>query len=421
MLSKTKVRVGIGAAAALALAAGALTTAYASPWGHGNGNAGYSAANWSPNLATGTTTLKAVSSTIPANGDVNPYGVAVVPHSVGNLVAGDVLVSNYNNKANLNGTGTTIVQINPATGKQTLFAWLTAARLPSTCPGGLGLTTALVVLKNGWVVVGSLPSTDGTAATVKSGCLIVLNSIGHAKIVITGWQGWTINGPWGMTAWDQGEDVQLFVTNILNGVAGHMGQQVNQGTVVRIKLDVSRQYFRIESATVVASGLPEMTSTAGFAQGPTGVALIGSSLFVSDTLGNRIARIDHATSRNTSGGLGGTVAEAGLLQGPLGLTALRGVLLAANGNNGNLVAISPAGGIALVKALDTTAAAGMQPGAGSLFGLAPSWDGKWVFYVDDLKNNLNAVGPLQGTGSSTSSGGSSGYSSDSGSGSAGSN
>ena len=398
-MSRTKFRVGVGAAAAVAIAAGALTTAYASPWGHRNSlvnvNASASVKHWSPNLVTGTTTLKAVASTVPANGDVNPYGVAVVQHSVGNLVAGNVLVSNYNNKANLNGTGTSIVQINPATGKQTLFAWLTPSRLPSTCPGGLGLTTALVVLNNGWVVVGSLPSKDGTAATVNSGCLIVLNSLGHAKIVLTG-RG--IMGPWGMTAWQHGDDVTLFVTNILNGVAGHMGQQVNKGTVLRINLDVTRQTFILKSATIIGSGFPEMASKAGFVQGPTGVALIGTSLYVSDSLANRIARIDRASTRMNSAGLGATTAEAGLLQGPLGLTALHGVLLVANGNNGNLIGVSPTGATALVKSLDTTAAAGSMPGAGALFGLAPSWDGNWVFYVNDLQNNLSAAGPLRNNG-----------------------
>ena len=54
--------------------------------------------------------IDTVASTVPKNGDVNPYGVAVVPASTGSLVAGDVLVSNFNNHRNLQGTGTTIVQ-----------------------------------------------------------------------------------------------------------------------------------------------------------------------------------------------------------------------------------------------------------------------------------------------------------------------
>ena len=108
-----------------------------------------------------------ITSTVPANGDVNPYGVAVVPTSTGSLVKGDVLVSNFNNSANQQGTGTTIVQISPG-GQQTVFAQIDATKLPGPCPGGVGLTTALGILPGGWVVVGSLPTTDGTAATAQA-------------------------------------------------------------------------------------------------------------------------------------------------------------------------------------------------------------------------------------------------------------
>src|SRR5262249_44719656 len=47
--------------------------------------------------------MRAVS-TVPANGDVNPYGVAFVPSGFptdGKLNAGDLLVSNFNNSNNL--------------------------------------------------------------------------------------------------------------------------------------------------------------------------------------------------------------------------------------------------------------------------------------------------------------------------------
>src|SRR5215469_14596152 len=52
---------------------------------------------------------KQVASTVPANGDVNPYGVAMVASSTGKLVKGDILVSNFNDKANVQGTGKSIV------------------------------------------------------------------------------------------------------------------------------------------------------------------------------------------------------------------------------------------------------------------------------------------------------------------------
>lgn len=56
-------------------------------------------------------------STVPHNGDQNPYGVAFVPEGFpggGPLETGDILVSNFNNSQNQQGTGTTIVKITPA-------------------------------------------------------------------------------------------------------------------------------------------------------------------------------------------------------------------------------------------------------------------------------------------------------------------
>src|ERR1700743_2671438 len=124
-------------------------------------------ANSSPTTFIGSlqkTTV--VASTVPANGDVNPYGVAVIPRSTGDLHKGDVLVSNFNNKANAQGTGTTIVEVAP-NHRVRLFAQINPARLPGACPGGVGLTTALAILGNDWVIVGSLPTVAGNPASSK--------------------------------------------------------------------------------------------------------------------------------------------------------------------------------------------------------------------------------------------------------------
>src|SRR5229473_3331530 len=150
-----------------------------------------------------------IAAPVPANGDINPYGVAVVPVTAGALVANSVLVSNFNNSANLQGTGTTIVQISP-TGSLSLFAQIDGTKLPAPCPGGVGLTTALVALRSGFVIVGSLPTTDGTSATAQAGCLIVLNSSGKPVATL---QGNGINGPWDMTVLDMGTAAVLFVSN----------------------------------------------------------------------------------------------------------------------------------------------------------------------------------------------------------------
>ena len=54
-----------------------------------------------------------VTSTIAPNGDQNPYAVIVAPVSAGNVQKNDVLITNFNNAANLQGLGTTIVGLQP--------------------------------------------------------------------------------------------------------------------------------------------------------------------------------------------------------------------------------------------------------------------------------------------------------------------
>src|SRR6202050_5577197 len=171
--------------------------------------------------------ISVLGTTVPGNGDVNPYGMAQVKYSVGKLTAGHILISNFNNSSNAQGTGTTIVDLAP-NGSQALFAGLEAATLPGPCPGGLGLTTALVVLNEGWVIVGSLPTTNGNSATAKAGCLIVLDSMGNAVETI---YGSLVNGPWDMTALERGHEADLFVSNVLNGTVAAKGKVVQQGTV----------------------------------------------------------------------------------------------------------------------------------------------------------------------------------------------
>jgi hypothetical protein len=82
--------------------------------------------------------LTTIGSTVPANGDVNPYGMARVTKSQGSLIKGNILISNFNNSKNLQGTGTTIVQVSPQ-GRLSVFAKINAAKLPGKCPGGVGL------------------------------------------------------------------------------------------------------------------------------------------------------------------------------------------------------------------------------------------------------------------------------------------
>jgi hypothetical protein len=328
-----------------------------------------------------------IASTIPSNGDINPYGIAVVPASIGSLVQGSFLISNFNNSSNLQGTGTSIVQISP-NGNFSLFAQIDANNLPGPCPGGIGLTTALAVLKSGWVIVGSLPTTDGTAATAQAGCLLVLDSKGN---VAETFYGSLINGPWDMTAADNGSTASLFVTNVLNGTVAANGQVVNQGTVVRLNLSIAKnQVPFLESMTVIGSGFPERTDPAALVIGPTGVALSGNNhdgggqtLYVADSLNNRVAAISNALTRTSSGGTGKTVTSGGSLNDPLGLTVANGNIITVNGDDGYLVVTTPDGHQIAKALLDKS---GSPPGAGALFGLVVL--GQQVYYVDDAENDL---------------------------------
>jgi hypothetical protein len=331
-------------------------------------------------------TVTTVSTTIPSNGDVNPYGVARVPRTTGGLVAGRFLISNFNNGGNFQGTGTTIVQIAPD-GTFSLFAQLDASKV--SCPGGIGLTTALVALRSGFVIVGSLPTSNNGTVFAGAGCLIVLDSNGN---VVETFSGHHINGPWDMTAVDGGFIAALFVTNVLNGTVAANGSVVHGGTVVRLLLAIpdGRRPLLIDS-TVVASGFPERTDPAALVIGPTGVAFDDDTgiLYVADSLNNRIAAIPAALFRIRSAGTGFTVSQGGALNDPLGLAlAPDHHILTANGNDGNIVETNPGTGRQVaVKLVDNTG--GPPPGAGALFGLIAASDG--VYFVDDASNTFNLL------------------------------
>jgi hypothetical protein len=330
--------------------------------------------------------ITTIASTVPANGDLNPYGVAIVSRTTGRLHRGWVLVSNFNAKSNAQGSGTTIVQISPA-GTRTVFAKVSAAHLPGPCPGGVGLTTALVALRSGWVIVGSLPTSDGTSATAKAGCLIVLDSKGHVRETFSGHG---INGPWDATASQSGHTANLFITNVLNGTRAAAGKVVHRGTVLRLRLNLTGSVPRLVATRTVAAGLAERTDPAALVVGPTGLALAkDGTLYVADTVNSRLAAIPHALDRVTSAGQGATVRKGGAINSPLGLAlAPNGDLLTVNGGNGNILQISPQGQLIDKRTLNSS---GTPPGSGALFGLAIAPHGRGIYYVDDVTNRLRLL------------------------------
>ena len=330
-----------------------------------------------------------VVSTVPDNGDQNPYAIVVAPVSAGAIAKDDVLVSNFNNAKNLQGTGSTIVRYTPATKNLATFATIPAGL--ANCPGGVGLGTAMAMLKSGWVIVGSAPSTDGTTATRGAGCLIVLDANGKIEKTIAGEP---IDMPWGnMAVIDDGATATLFISNAGFGLGapGEAAPIVNQATVLRIRLQVAPgKPPAVIEQTVIGDGFGAQADAGAFLIGPTGLALGGNgTLYVSDAIGNRITAIDHAATRRDSAGQGTEITKNGLLRRPLAMVmAGNGHLLVANGLNGQVVEVDPIASRQIQARWIDANKAQMPPGSGDLFGIAMNPAGDGFYYVMDDLNML---------------------------------
>jgi hypothetical protein len=198
-----------------------------------------------------------------------------------------------------------------------------------------------------------------------------------------------------MTAVDNGTSAVLFVSNVLNGTVAAGGSVVNQGTILRIGLtlggnDQGQQgedgVPRITSRTVIATGFGEKTDPNALVIGPTGLGLgSNGTLYVADTVGNRIASVPDALNAPGPQTVG-TLASGLPLNGPLGLTiAPNGDILTVNGGDGNMVEVMT-GGAQTAKLVDTTGI-----GGGTLFGLAITADQKGVYFVNDGNNTLQLL------------------------------
>jgi hypothetical protein len=327
-----------------------------------------------------------VGSTVPANGDVNPYGVAVVTSTVGKLVSGSTLVSNFNSKANVQGTGTTIVEVAPS-GQEQLFSQISQLPAGDACPGGIGLSTALDVLPGGWVVVGSLPTGAGGALPKEDpvGCLIVLNSNGAVAETISNSD---IVGPWDMTAQQTPGGANLFVSNALGGnTKTDKGVPVaGSCTIVRLSLKLSTGTPpALLSSTVVGDAYPWKANMAALVLAPTGVALgSNGTLYVDNSLNNTVSAIRDAATRTTPVAESASIiSKGGSLDAPLGLVLVpNGDLLVVNGNNGVATELSPGGKQVATKTL-------VKKGAGDLFGLSVTPNGQGIYFVNDGTNALD--------------------------------
>jgi hypothetical protein len=316
-------------------------------------------------------------STVPANGDANPYGVAVVPRTLlGTTVLqpGDILVSNFNNNDGLQGTGTTIVRIDQQ-GNQSLFYQ----------GKGLGFTGALGILADGIVVAGSLPTTDGTAATAGPGSLLFIDPSGNLLATISG--PGPVNGPWGLAVHDfGGGSAQIFVSNVLSGTVARFDVIYNGGG----------QTLTLVRMVQVASGYTHRPDPGAVVLGPSGLAYDATHdiLYVASSSDNAIYAIAAASSISSPQGIGALVFnDATRLHGPVNLAlAPNGHLIISNSDGSNsdrkqpseLVEITPGGQFVGQYSVD--------PSLGGSFGIAVTTIAPGVarvVAVDDNTNTLN--------------------------------
>jgi hypothetical protein len=336
-----------------------------------------------------------LTSSVTDNGDLNPYAVVVAPISAGTIQKDDVLVDNFNDLSNLQGTGTTIIDYRPSTKQTLLFAKL-PKKLPE-CPGGVGLTTAMTMLKTGWIIVGSTPSTDGTTATKGDGCLIVLDPNGK---MVAAWSGPTINDPWGdMAVIDNGSTATLFISmagfglqspDVIDKATG-FPVVIHKATVLRLNLQIpDGKPPVLVNQTVIGEGFAQRADRDNFLLGPTGLALgPDQTLYVTDGLDNVITAIPNAVTRTDSAGTGKVVTKDGLLSWPLAMVYTpAGHLLVCNGKDGQLVEIDPASGKQIYSQWIDSDQAQSPPGNGDLFGIALTPDGNGFYYVEDDMNTL---------------------------------
>ena len=318
------------------------------------------------------------SSTIPANGDLNPYGVAFVPDgfpSGGLIQSGDVLVSNFNDSSNLQGLGATIIKFTPSgpiapPNSATVFFTSTQ----------VGLSTALGVLRQGYVIVGNVPTTDGTSATVQAGSLQVLDA--HGNVVATWTDNQTLDGPWDLAIDDRGSSVHVFVSNVLNG------------TVSRLDLTVTPGKLTLNAKTTIATGYGHAPNTAALVLGPTGLAYdrFSDTLYVASTDDNAIFSIPDAADRTSSVVQGGMVFNGSELRGPLALNfAPNGDLLAANGDAVNGDPLHPSEIVEFTRSGRFVRQYDVDASQGGAFGLDVRFDPDATFnyaVIDDVTNNL---------------------------------
>ena len=255
-------------------------------------------------------------STVPSNGDTTPYGLAFVPDGFPDsdlISTGTLLVSNFNSSSTP-GQGTTIITVNPNSGKTGLF-------FQGNFP--IGFTNALTIARVGLVFGGSLPTSNGSA---EPGPLDVFDRNGNLVKQLNSSE--LVDGPWGMALNDRGSTAQLFISNIFD-TTHHFA-----GSITRLDVSLAPSGVAVLKAITIASGYTSAPDAAGTVVGPAGLAYDSDKdiLYVASEGDNAIYKLKGAGHATGNIGKGQAIYnDQTVLHGPLALIfAPNGDLITAN-------------------------------------------------------------------------------------------
>jgi hypothetical protein len=320
----------------------------------------------------GSLTITTIGSTVdPTNGDQNPYGLAIAPATAGLLTAGDLVICNFNDAANVQGNGTTIEILSPTPGSK-------PTRMVQD-PNLKGCAALSIGIDQGpW------------AAAYSSNLAPYYTSAGTLKSTLSAGP-WA--GPWG----------EIFAPAFgASGAPSYVTSNATSGSIVSV--NVAGTTF-----TTIATGFTLNTGAApGNILGASGLTYDGTSdtLFIVDSNQNRVV----AFAGYSTLAAGAIVVEAdGTFSGPSAASAhvvfagapLNAPISAAElfngdlvvGNTGDaagtnlLVEISQAGKVVATQNVDTGA-------AGALFGIVATGtdasDTK-IYFNDDNDNTVKLL------------------------------
>ena len=319
------------------------------------------------------TTSTTIGSTVdPINGDQNPYGLDVAKVTAGKFKAGDLAICNFNNKANVQGTGTTMEVLHPQ---------------PGSVPVRFTRHPSLL----GCDAIALSPGDDPWVAAFSSNENPIFSASG---MFFTGLTQYPWYRPWG----------QAFASKGPTGGPAFYESNAADGSIVRINIDSYGNFTfdRIATGFGINNGQP------GSILGPSGLQYDPKldRLYVVDGQTNTVVAFNNVTN----------IPQGGITVGPTGTTfsgpkagygrvifsgaPLNGPISSALLPNGNLVVgntLDPTGKNLMVEIENRYATKPLfvrnvdKGVAGAIFGMVATGtsDSNTQIYFND--DNLNAV------------------------------